>query len=396
MTTELNDEQQRFVHTDASRMILEAPAGSGKTQTVSERVRRLTAEGKSVLVVCFTHSARNTIERRLQSYGMEDVPVRTVVSLAFEALSRLTDAELEVGDGWSIAKDVCARTPTNPKTVLELEALIRNDAPLPHNLHPTALGAYDAYREAKRKLNFLSYVDVVVGAIGLKLDEHYDEIIVDEAQDLTPTQLNFLLGQEADAYTLVGDSGQAIYGFNGVNPQLFSELTRAGWERQSLRLSYRVPSAHLPVVNAVRDEPLEAVHDGGLLEVLECSSTEQRQLINPRLEPGDAVLAPTRSQIERLSSWLPTDRPDLHAVHSWDDDAQPQSDSVHFATIHKAKGGEWNRVYLLDVKSHGLSTHPDSTDDEREKLFYVGTTRSLDHLILCQTGEELPYGVETP
>ena len=51
------------------------------------------------------------------------------------------------------------------------------------------------------------------------------------------------------------------------------------------------------------------------------------------------------------------------------------------ATLHAAKGLEWEQVFLVGVNEGTLPTH-DAVADEERRLFYVGITRAKRHLAL--------------
>ena len=51
------------------------------------------------------------------------------------------------------------------------------------------------------------------------------------------------------------------------------------------------------------------------------------------------------------------------------------------ATLHAAKGLEWEQVFLIGVNEGTLPTH-DAVADEERRLFYVGVTRAKRHLAL--------------
>ena len=61
-------------------------------------------------------------------------------------------------------------------------------------------------------------------------------------------------------------------------------------------------------------------------------------------------------------------------------------DAVTLATLHSAKGLEFERVYLIDV-NEGMTPYkkavlePDI--EEERRLFYVGMTRAKEKLTLC-------------
>ncbi len=55
------------------------------------------------------------------------------------------------------------------------------------------------------------------------------------------------------------------------------------------------------------------------------------------------------------------------------------------ATLHAAKGLEWDQVFLVGVNEGTLPTHEDAVEEER-RLFYVGITRAKSHLFLSYRG----------
>ena len=104
-----------------------------------------------------------------------------------------------------------------------------------------------SFAEAKRQAGLLDFDDLIRAAakllsdssmaqwIAYKLDQRFDHVLVDEAQDTNPSQwaiVNGLiadyfagLGSKADRYrTLftVGDFKQAIFGFQGTSPQYYA------------------------------------------------------------------------------------------------------------------------------------------------------------------------------
>ncbi len=116
--------------------------------------------------------------------------------------------------------------------------------------------------------------ETMPGYVGWKLDSRFDHVLVDEAQDTNDRQWriigrlveDYFDGQDSRRRSLfvVGDHKQAIYGFQGTDPQVFERVvTRlepraaaAGRpiERVGLDLSFRSGPAVLDVVNRfIRD-----------------------------------------------------------------------------------------------------------------------------------------------
>lgn len=68
----------------------------------------------------------------------------------------------------------------------------------------------------------------------------------------------------------------------------------------------------------------------------------------------------------------------------------PQLPVTTLATLHAAKGLEWNRVFLIGLNTSYLP-YPSAPEDEELRLFYVGITRAIRHLNLSFSGEPSPF-----
>lgn len=390
MEMRFTEEQQAFIDSRSSRLILDAPAGSGKTETVAERVRTLVEEDKKVQLICFTHSAEKTLQKRLDDAGVE-VQVRRVVSLAYEIVTEaFGENYFEIGNGSDIASEVSVRGVATTKQILELEGLIANGAPLPTSMSAAVGEVFESYNNLKKDRNYLSFTDLLLIANGLKQYD-VDEIVVDEGQDLTSIHMNFLLSLGSTSMTVAGDPGQALFGFSGVNPNLFSELVEEGWDRVSLTKSFRVPEGVLPAVNAARCAPLQAVRTGGTMRTIETDYKGVSRAIQGLLEPGDVVIGTRSAQLERVASRLEAET-NTPVSRSWKGGLQPGT--VQFSTVHSAKGGEWQRVFILDVGAQGIWSPMETDEDQQKRLFYVAASRTLDELIFLKTGDELPWGLQ--
>ena len=60
------------------------------------------------------------------------------------------------------------------------------------------------------------------------------------------------------------------------------------------------------------------------------------------------------------------------------------------ATLHAAKGLEWDRVFVVGV-TDGYLPYPEASVDEELRLFYVGVTRAKAHLHLSHGGTPSPF-----
>lgn len=68
----------------------------------------------------------------------------------------------------------------------------------------------------------------------------------------------------------------------------------------------------------------------------------------------------------------------------------PQMPVTTLATLHAAKGLEWDRVFLIGI-GEGYLPYPDAPEDEELRLFYVGITRAREHLHLSHGGAPSPF-----
>jgi len=68
----------------------------------------------------------------------------------------------------------------------------------------------------------------------------------------------------------------------------------------------------------------------------------------------------------------------------------PQMPVTTLATLHAAKGLEWERVFIIGI-GQGYLPYPDAPEDEELRLFYVGITRAREHLHLSHGRIPSPF-----
>jgi ATP-dependent helicase/nuclease subunit A len=133
-------------------------------------------------------------------------------------------------------------------------------------LHARALvegaqAAMSDYETRKRELGVIDFSDMVTNAARI-LDEkpevlaaimdEVDCVIVDEFQDTNPIQFTFLwsLARQAKHALIVGDTKQAIMGFQGADPRLTVALTNQ-FETSPLHRNWRSDARIMDFVNAL-------------------------------------------------------------------------------------------------------------------------------------------------
>ncbi|MEX6725884.1 UvrD-helicase domain-containing protein [Parapedomonas caeni] len=127
-----------------------------------------------------------------------------------------------------------------------------------------AQAAMADYEARKRELGVIDFSDMVTNAASLLADNpavldaimaEVDCVIVDEFQDTNPIQFTFLwnLARCARHALIVGDTKQAIMGFQGADPRLTEALTRQ-YPTSPLQYNWRSDPRILAFVNALGDQ----------------------------------------------------------------------------------------------------------------------------------------------
>lgn len=297
------DEYQKRVIECRSRTIrLVAPAGSGKTQTIVERVLGRIVEGvppSRILVLTFDRAARRSLAERLGTRSRErgvDAAACTVSTLnAFGAslLRRHAPEEpravadealadrllVEACTELAAPEEIATRGPL----VREIFALLKNalhdprsgsertfarflssdpvagermaelSADVPRADPATIAGLFAATARGMRRAGVLDFDDQKLRALALldqadlraRIERLWVEVVVDEFQDIN--RLDFALVRRLAAradLVVTGDDDQAIYGFRGCSSEFIVGLGRLlarDVDSHELAINYRNP-----------------------------------------------------------------------------------------------------------------------------------------------------------
>jgi DNA helicase-2/ATP-dependent DNA helicase PcrA len=251
-----------------------APAGSGKTRVLTERIRHLLLDRghEPQLVTAVAYNVMAAEQLRERTAGFRPT-IRTLNSLGLNVCSRRGD--------WRIAEEPFCRevlsglvkttrkVGTDPLApYLDALATIRLGLVPPEkaeDLHPDAAGiaaAFPAYRDALHATGRLDFDEQIYKAVELLLVDPdlraevraaARTLLVDEFQDLTPAHLlliRLVAGPAADVFG-VGDDDQVIYGYAGADPGFLLDYGRyfPGAATYDLQVNYRCPPA---IVDAAR------------------------------------------------------------------------------------------------------------------------------------------------
>ena len=251
-----------------------APAGSGKTRVLTERIRHLLLDRghEPSLVTAVAYNVMAADQLRERTAGFRPT-IRTLNSLGLNVCSRRGE--------WRVAEEPFCRevlaglvkttrkVGTDPLApYLDALATIRLGLLPPEkaeDLHPDAAGiaaAFPAYRDALHGAGRLDFDEQIYRAIELLLADPElraevrsvaRTLLVDEFQDLTPAHLlliRLVAGPAGDVFG-VGDDDQVIYGYAGADPGFLIDYRKyfPGAATYDLQTNYRCPAA---VVDAAR------------------------------------------------------------------------------------------------------------------------------------------------
>lgn len=236
---------------------------------------------------------------------------------------------------------------------------------------------------------------------------HYDAVLVDEAQDLSPVSLALLAEVCAtpEGLFFTADNNQSLYSrsynWSSAHPRL-QFRGRTALLRRNYRSTRELDRAAFAVLQAGQDEPLEAstsVREGPLPVLVRGATAEDegawiagfvRQMarhLHVKVSAA-AVLVPSAAAGEALAEQLRQEGLDARFFPGRDLDLR--SDVVRVLTLHSAKGLEFPVVAVAGLASEGYPVPEDFDEPElfgerarhERRLLYVGLTRAMRGLML--------------
>lgn len=269
----LNPEQMLAVRSTQGVVWVSAPAGSGKTKTLINRILFLLNRGvpaNRILVLAYNTKAAFELTERLRRIltseeEVGELVIRTFHSFGNDILIRYTNLILDLDQDEEKAilyEILCEKYHKVNKQSDELIAtyeewiqkikenlLTKQEI---EKLAPHFWNVFMMYLKKQQLRSTYGYEDMLYLALSmilenkslrLLLQSQYEYVLVDEFQDLNPVQLRLIqiLSMPRQNLFVVGDDDQMIYSFRGSsNENTFSFMKRYSLiNRISLRINYR-------------------------------------------------------------------------------------------------------------------------------------------------------------
>ena len=246
-----------FIQKQSGNLLIEAVAGSGKTTTIVKSLE-LIPNDKTVLFCAFNKDIVKTLTKKTKEF--DNISVRTIHGLGYiTCLNNIPNLNKIVNINKyqkEFIDNTSSYTPSNQatlgyqkwnsyrKNVFKLIDLARlNLANSIDDINKIAQyyeidlindessAVYNLMNWGAHNQESIDYTDMVwyPNVLDFNLEAStFDYIFVDEAQDLSKAQREFVLkcNNGNTRYVFVGDGNQSIYGFSAADPESFNEIKK--------------------------------------------------------------------------------------------------------------------------------------------------------------------------
>ncbi len=293
----LNEAQEGAVRAPAGPLLIVAGAGTGKTSTLTNRVLHLIKEGvlaRKICAITFTNKAANEMAHRL-ALGARKPYVGTFHALgakilrkecrffgrtpnftifddhdSFDLIKKAAKGVSPKKQNDDEEKSRLAKKEESPAFFAQKISEIKNDVFMKENrqthISPekehrikTVVGIYEAALERNNAFDFDDLIQKPVllfrkdPVVLKKYQAMFDAVLVDEWQDVSPMQYEFvkLLAGGHRNLTVVGDDEQTIYTWRYADIKTFLNFDK-DWKGASVRFLEENYRSTATIVNAAQ------------------------------------------------------------------------------------------------------------------------------------------------
>jgi len=376
----LTPEQLAAATSRAERVFVTAGPGSGKTLTLAARIAHLVeggADPRTIIAYVFTRAGAAGLRRHVERMHPAAAGV-TITTFHAWAAERVVPSKMRVATPIEelALVDSCYSGPTRitgrwmpgrtelVRQIVEHEAHVGGDR--------RGVGVLIGRAWEAGLVPTWNLVPRLYPWIESTLDS-YDHILVDESQDCTSREASLCAALYNRSLFTVGDPRQAIMGFRGGSPESWDDMQDV--ERHILTRTFRFGRWIAAAANrhALRFGGDAIVGSDAEGHVALCADLAVEVAASP---PDAAVLCRTNWECEAIAGELAS------VEHVTRDPLDPFGSAadrfadvaargrIPVATVHTAKGREWDRVILpMDLSR-------DEKDPEWLRVGYVAITRA--------------------
>ena len=434
----------------SGNLIIEAVAGSGKTTTIVEALKLTSG---NVLFLAFNKHIADELQSRVPVH----VEAKTLHSLGY-SICRANYPKIYVDKNklFKILKKYYKPSEMkecykHSRPIQQLIRLLKTDSGPDLSIFAkeiceqhgielspklTALAA-KIFSESIQDVSSIDFDDMIYyPVVNIEsFDLQYDYVFVDEAQDLSKIQMDFILKLNAKRVVAVGDSSQAIYGFRGAGFSSMDDLkNRLHAKELPLSMCYRCSKSVVRKAQSIvpHIEHTETADEGAVHykagdikqgDFVLCRCTAPLVSLCLRLiRSGKQAFIRGKDIGEMLKSFVydfetedtkileekirkllkEKDNPEITdrcntvltllndgltvpgLIKTIEEVFRESGDGIMLSTIHKSKGLEADRVHIIESR---LLPHPKCKLDwqkvQEKNLEYVAITRARKELFIC-------------
>lgn len=401
----LNKEQaeaaSRLWQSENRALQIIAGAGSGKTTTLTAAILRAIEAGyapERIAALTFSRRAAHELRERLAQHVAKPGFCGTIHALAWRLIREAGNPPRLIKNAGTFRAEIARRLFAHyshvPEKILLRADFLRQD-------ERQQLDA--AYHDWLVSQHIIDFDGMISRASARRLgDSRFDVVFVDEFQDTSPDQFEFIRSLNAKKYFVVGDDWQSIYRFRGADVELTRDFRKLMPESQRLYLvnNYRSGGNIVKLGNSIIRRSKDFVNKRlkatrGSAERIFCLHTRAENATAAWQKLRSALSAdrlPTRlRQVmrERVSILVRTNAQRLLLERD-------KPGNCEILTIHKSKGLEFDNVLVFGVAEHSIP-HRDNDFDEEVRILYVALTRARKFLgfVAWENGDSrsvfLPY-----
>jgi len=277
---ELNPQQYRAVTTTEGAILIIAGAGSGKTRVITFRIAHMLDKGipqSQILALTFTNKAAKEMEDRIKSLTqrkLQNLTVSTFHAFGVRILRADID-KLGYRENFSIYDETdrvalikeCGRELNFSPEAMDIYMIgnlisnIKTGRKNWETSNDMYRPLYESYQQGLKLYNAVDFDDLIVLPIKLfkehpevlaKYRERYKYIMVDEFQDTSHQQYEFMHLIADKNVAVVGDDDQSIYSWRGADYQNIVNFEK-DFDVTEIRLeqNYRSSETILEAANGV-------------------------------------------------------------------------------------------------------------------------------------------------
>lgn len=394
---EYNSSQLAAINSEEDKVIIKAPAGSGKTSSIVGAIYKYREEHPTdkIVAITFTKKAAAELKNRINLLNIE---ISTIHSWSLRRLNILaseynfTVSLLED----SVIKDIllrlCKLRHQYYLNQYQLFSFVMGNynIDIDDKIRRVFESIYLDYKKFKQKNLLYDFTDLPQ-YLADKLNEYderivdIDAIFVDEFQDVDPVQLGVFDVVDAKKKVYIGDPLQSIYQFRGAIEEVFDSLD--DFTEYSLDTNYRSYQEIIDYASTVNKTARELNARRNIVDFLDINWYESSDIICKRGNGGKIYLSKDIGNCTELVSDTPCSEvltvksllmdPNTQILCRGNKQVKKlQAQGIeNVSTIHQAKGLEYNNVILTDFPIDG---------DEERNVAYVGMTRAKNVLCLIQ------------